>query len=279
MLGAPVGASADIVMGPMCYGAGPSRKARLLGLGRGDPGLLAQLRLAMEEDQLRNTFEGVSDLYVERGEMWLQSEDIAGSDFSVDVGHLDFEDERRWWWDEELDALRVRYEAESWEVALAVAYELGRVRSDADDVEPATRAGATVGRTVRDLGRAAGSFATGLRLFDVAPGKLHAPPHCHSAEEEIFVVLEGDGTLELWPRERTDGPEEHPVRRGSVVARPAGTRLAHAFRAGAEGLSFLAYGTRDPRDVAYYPRSGKVSLRGVGVIGRLDVLDYWDGED
>ena len=148
-----------------------------------------------------------------------------------------------------------------------------------DEVEPARRTGATVERTVRDLGRAAGSFATGLRLFDVAPGKLHAPPHCHSAEEEIFVVTAGEGTLELWPRERSDGPEEHPVRRGSFVSRPAGTGVAHSFRAGQEGLSFLAYGTRDPRDVAYYPRSGKIALRGVGVIGRLDVLDYWDGED
>jgi uncharacterized cupin superfamily protein len=148
-----------------------------------------------------------------------------------------------------------------------------------DDVEPATRAGATVERTVRDLGRAAGSFATGLRLFDVPPGKLNNPPHCHSAEEEIFVITAGEGTLELWSRDAAKGPEELPVRRGSVVARPAGTGVAHAFRAGEEGLSFLAYGTRDPRDVTYYPRSGKVSLRGVGVIGRLDVLDYWDGED
>ncbi|HET6684208.1 MAG TPA: cupin domain-containing protein [Gaiella sp.] len=147
-----------------------------------------------------------------------------------------------------------------------------------DEVEPGTRVGATVERIVRDLGRAAGSFATGLRLYEVPPGKLHNPPHCHSAEEEIFVVLEGLGTLELWSR-GAGRPEEHSVRAGSVVARPAGTGVAHAFRAGDEGLSFLAYGTRDPRDVTYYPRSGKVSLRGVGVIGRLDVLDYWDGED
>lgn len=147
-----------------------------------------------------------------------------------------------------------------------------------DEVEPARRLGATVERSVRDLGRAAGSFATGLRLYEVPPGKLHNPPHCHSAEEEIFVVLDGQGTLELWSRGE-DRPEERSVRRGSVVARPAGTGVAHAFRAGEEGLSFLAYGTRDPRDVTYYPRSGKVSLRGVGVIGRLDVLDYWDGED
>ena len=149
-----------------------------------------------------------------------------------------------------------------------------------EDVEPTTRAGATVARSVRDLGRAAGSFATGIRLFDVVPGRLHAAPHCHSAEEEIFVVTEGDGTLELWRGAGADRPEEElPVRRGSVVARPAGSGVAHAFRAGPDGLQVLAYGTRDPRDITFYPRSAKVSLRGIGVIGRLDVLDYWDGED
>ena len=149
-----------------------------------------------------------------------------------------------------------------------------------DEVEPASRVGATVERSVRDLGRAAGSFATGLRSFEVAPGKLLNPPHCHSAEEEIFVVTDGTGVLELWTRERRDSPsEEHPLRRGSVVARPAGTGLAHTFRAGDAGLSLLAYGTRDPRDITFYPRSGKVSLRGIGVIGRLEQVDYWDGED
>ena len=149
-----------------------------------------------------------------------------------------------------------------------------------DEVEPVTRTGATVERTVRDLGRAAGSFATGLRLFEVPPRKLHNPPHCHTAEEEIFVVTGGQGILELWHGAAPDGPhEERPVRAGSVVARPAGTGVAHAFRAGDGGLAVLAYGTRDPRDITFYPRSGKVSLRGLGVIGRLDVLDYWDGED
>jgi uncharacterized cupin superfamily protein len=148
------------------------------------------------------------------------------------------------------------------------------------DVKPEAREGDTVAREVRDLGRAAGSIKTGLRVFDVRPGKLLNPPHCHSAEEEIFVILDGDGTLELWPHTRSGGEhEQHAVRRGSVVARPAGTGRAHTFRAGADGLRLLAYGTRDPRDVTYYPRSGKVNIRGVGLIGRLDVLDYWDGED
>ena len=148
------------------------------------------------------------------------------------------------------------------------------------DVEPSVRDGATVARSVRDLGRAAGSLKTGLQHFEVAPGKLLNPPHCHSAEEEIFVVLEGEGMLELWPHLRFGGDhEEHTVRAGSIVARPGGSGRAHTFRAGGDGLTVLGYGTRDPRDVTYYPRSDKVNIRGIGLIGRLDVLDYWDGED
>jgi uncharacterized cupin superfamily protein len=148
---------------------------------------------------------------------------------------------------------------------------------DRADVEPVERDGPTVGRRVRDLGRAAGSQRTGLRLSEVLPGKLNSPPHCHSAEEEIFVVLEGEGDLLLW---EPDGVAEHPVRTGSVVARPAGTGVAHAFRGVEQGLSVLMYGTRDPSDVCYYPRSGKVFFTGLGLIAHLGKpVDYWDGED
>ena len=145
------------------------------------------------------------------------------------------------------------------------------------DVESVERDGATVGRRVRNLGRAAGSSWTGLRLAEVLPGKLNAPPHCHSAEEEIFVVLDGDGDLLLWEE---DGIVEQQVRAGSVVARPAGTGVGHTFRAGEQGMSVLMYGARDPNDICYYPRSGKVYFTGLGVIARLgESLDYWDGED
>jgi uncharacterized cupin superfamily protein len=145
-------------------------------------------------------------------------------------------------------------------------------------VEAHEHEGATVGRRVRDLARAGGSERTGLRLAEVRPGKLNAAPHCHSAEEEIFVVLDGEGELELYA-EGPEPTERHVVRTGNVVARPAGTRVAHAFRAGEGGLTLLMYGTRDTNDVCYYPRSNKVYLRGVGVIARLERLDYWDGEE
>jgi uncharacterized cupin superfamily protein len=141
-----------------------------------------------------------------------------------------------------------------------------------EDAPAERRAGRTIARVRADLGLAAGSRRTGLKHVRVEPGMLGAPPHCHSAEEELFVVLEGDGTLLL-------GDEEVRVRAGHVVSRPAGTGVAHAFRAGSSGLVHLAYGQRVPDDACFYPRSGKVSFRGLGVIGRLEQLDYWDGED
>jgi uncharacterized cupin superfamily protein len=143
---------------------------------------------------------------------------------------------------------------------------------NAEDVEAREVAGETVAASRRDLGRAAESLRTGLNHVVVQPGKLNVPPHCHSAEEELFVVLDGEGVLLL-------GDEEHQVKAGSVVARRPGTGVAHAFRAGpARPLTLLAFGTRRPEDVAYYPRSGKIAFRGVGVIGRLEQLDYWEGE-
>ena len=156
-----------------------------------------------------------------------------------------------------------------------------------DDVPEFARSGATVDRRGCDLGRAAGSERTGLKLYDVAPRRLMNPPHVHAAEEEVLVVLAGDGTIEVWPHPRgaTDperfpaGHEEHPVRVGSTVALRPGSGRATALRAGDAGARVLAYGTREPNDVTYYPRSGKVMLRGVGVVGRLEQLDYWEGED
>ena len=141
-----------------------------------------------------------------------------------------------------------------------------------DAVTPQPLERPRVVRVRRNLGNACGSVRTGLQHVEVAAGKESTAQHCHSLEEELFVVLDGDGVLVL-------GDEEIPVRRGHVVARPPGTGVAHMFRAGAGGLTYLAYGTREPGDMCYYPRSNKIAFRGLGVIARVEPLDYWDGED
>jgi hypothetical protein len=66
----------------------------------GEPlSVFVQFQGIWEQDLFQDSFDYVSDTYLERGEMWLYSEDILGSDVSIDLGRLDFEDDRRWWWD------------------------------------------------------------------------------------------------------------------------------------------------------------------------------------
>ena len=138
------------------------------------------------------------------------------------------------------------------------------------DIAPNETVRPRIHRTRRNLGKAVGSVTTGLQHVEVVPGKLSSPQHCHSLEEEIFVMLEGDGTLLL-------GEEEIPVRAGHVVSRPPGTGVAHTFRGGDGGLTYLAYGTREPGDLCFYPRSRKIAV--AGAVFRVEPLDYWDGED
>ena len=123
----------------------------------------------------------------------------------------------------------------------------------------------------RNVGQALGSVTTAMRHIEIAPGARSYPHHCHSAEEEIFVVLAGSGTLRL-------GEERIAVRAGHVVARPAGTGVAHSFWGGEEPLTVLAYGPSDPRDVCYYPDSSKLLVSGINVVFRVEAVDYWDGE-
>lgn len=140
-----------------------------------------------------------------------------------------------------------------------------------DAVEPTAGGRGRVRVSVRDLGRAANSGHSGLRWLAVAPGARSAPRHCHSTEEELFVVLAGDGEVLLGDERSAVGPR-------SVVARPPGTGVAHAFEAGEGELVLLAYGTRRSEDLTWYPDSRKVALRGLGVRMRVEPVGYWDGE-
>jgi uncharacterized cupin superfamily protein len=118
------------------------------------------------------------------------------------------------------------------------------------------------GVEARAVGQAAGALKSGLNHVRLPTGVTGAPAHCHALEEEMFVVLEGGGTLRL-------GADEHPLRSGDVVARPPSTGVPHSFVAGPDGMTYLAYGTVEPGDSVYYSELGKVRLRGLGVM--LDV--------
>jgi uncharacterized cupin superfamily protein len=146
-----------------------------------------------------------------------------------------------------------------------------------EDVELEAEEAGDIATTERDVARAAGSVRTGLRYNTVAAGKLNCPPHWHANEHELFVVLEGGGELLLYDN-HGEIAETHALRAGHCVARPGpGRKLAHALRGAPDGMTYLAYGMRDPSEFVYYPRSRKAWLGSVMV--RLELVDdYWEGE-
>src|ERR1700754_847502 len=77
------------------------------------------------------------------------------------------------------------------------------------------------GETWKALADRSTSVEAGLGWSTIHPGRIASPPHCHSEEEEIFVLLEGGATLELWPSPMAEAGgarrEDVPVRAGHVV--------------------------------------------------------------
>jgi uncharacterized cupin superfamily protein len=134
-----------------------------------------------------------------------------------------------------------------------------------DEVEATREEREDCRATWQRLGRAAGARRTHLNRIVLDPGRSGAPPHCHSAAEELFVVLEGSGSLFV-------GDEQLELSPGHVTARPAGTGVAHSFTAGPDGLALLAYGPKEPNDICYYPRSNTLVFAGVGVVTRVERL-------
>jgi hypothetical protein len=62
----------------------------------------------------------------ERGETWVRFDQLFGRDLSLKVGRQPFEEPRRWWWDDDLDAVALRYRNESWFFELGAGRELPR---------------------------------------------------------------------------------------------------------------------------------------------------------
>lgn len=104
------------------------------------------------------------------------------------------------------------------------------------------------------------------------PGTVGCPFHWHAREDEIFYVLRGRGVFRYGDELREIGP-------GDCMACPAGTGIAHQIaNPFDEDLVYLAVGPYDPHEVCGYPDNGKVMVRALKTVGRLEEADYMDGE-
>jgi quinol monooxygenase YgiN/mannose-6-phosphate isomerase-like protein (cupin superfamily) len=84
-----------------------------------------------------------------------------------------------------------------------------------------------------------GLTQTGLSLQRLHPERRQAFAHSHRRAEEVYVVLEGSGTLTI------DGKEVPVTARDAIRIAPTSSRV---FAAGPEGLELLVVGPRVPGD-------------------------------
>lgn len=135
------------------------------------------------------------------------------------------------------------------------------------------------------IGPMIGVKELGISFGEVPPGKSGCPYHNHHVEDELFIVIEGEGTYRF-------GDQTYPIRAGSVLGAPAGGReTAHQIiNTGGVPLRYYGISTMSLADVCEYPDSGKFGVfsRHTGnpydhsTIRHIDRagtgLDYWDGE-
>ena len=127
-----------------------------------------------------------------------------------------------------------------------------------------------------------GTAATklGASVDILAPGKVGCPYHLHHAQEEMFVILEGSGTLRV-------AGELLPIAQGDVIFIPPGPEYPHQIINTSDApLKYLSVSTQERPEICEYPDSGKYLATGslqssapFDVVARRGAeLDYWDGE-
>lgn len=112
----------------------------------------------------------------------------------------------------------------------------------------------------------------GVNLTRVPPGRTTCPMHHHRLEDEVFYVLSGRGVFRYGEAIAEIGP-------GDCVSCPAGVGVAHQLaNPFKEDLVYLAIGPNFDDEVCAYPDSGKVYVRGLGLMGFLDRAGVYHGE-
>ncbi|MBC5810454.1 MAG: cupin domain-containing protein [Candidatus Eremiobacteraeota bacterium] len=126
---------------------------------------------------------------------------------------------------------------------------------------------------VLDIDFAIGAEKLGYRLVRVDPGKGFCPLHWHAAEEELFIVTEGEPTL-------VTRRGNWKLRKGDFVNFP--TRLSGAHKIVNESnacCELIMISNLEPVEVCGYPDSRKVLLDPIGLMVRDHPdLEYLDGE-
>ena len=126
------------------------------------------------------------------------------------------------------------------------------------------------------IGPPLGAKDLGYSYDVVPPGKRSCPFHSHRAEEEMFFIVKGNGTLRY-------GDETRKIRAGDFICCPVGgPETAHQIINDSDAeLGYISVSTMMPAEVCEYPDSKKVGAFGGDLrhMTRADHhVDYWTDE-
>ncbi len=98
--------------------------------------LFAGAKLVYDAELVRGGGTRAPELAVERDQAWVFLDRILGSSFGLQVGRQNFKETREWWWDDDLDAVRLYFDRAGVHAELGLARELARVSSLQDVIDP-----------------------------------------------------------------------------------------------------------------------------------------------
>ena len=124
------------------------------------------------------------------------------------------------------------------------------------------------------IGPLLGAKDLGFSYDVVPPGKRSCPFHSHRAEEEMFFIVKGTGTLRY-------GNETRKLRAGDFIFCPTGgPETAHQIVNDSDApLCYISVSTNMPAEVCEYPDSKKIGAFGEGGMRHMtpaaSAVDYW----
>jgi uncharacterized cupin superfamily protein len=130
------------------------------------------------------------------------------------------------------------------------------------------------------LGTGTAASKLGASIDLLAPGMRACPYHFHYAQEEMFIILEGSGTLRV-------AGEMLPIVAGDIIFIPPGPDYPHQIINTSDApLKYLSVSTREQPELVEYPDSGKFQAIAAGGDGQQvrylqrpsASLDYWQDE-
>ncbi|MBT3982354.1 MAG: cupin domain-containing protein [Bacteriovoracaceae bacterium] len=132
-----------------------------------------------------------------------------------------------------------------------------------------------------DISSKMGTKNLGFHAEKLSPKFFSCPLHCHFAEEELFIVLDGKAMLR-------QGDKYKEVKKGDIIHFKTGLEFAHQFYNHTdEDFHFIAISNNEDLDICEYPDSKKILTsiakpeggHNYSVYQKNKEADYWKGEE